>query len=431
MKRILILGAAGRDFHNFNVYYKLNPHYRVVGFTATQIPNITDRIYPKELSGPFHPDGIPIFEEKNLEELIQKYNVDYVVFSYSDVSHEYIMHLASRVNAVGASFILLGTGATMLKSKKKVVAVCATRTGAGKSPLSRKIVTLLRGKGQKVVVIRHPMPYGDLKKQICQRYETLEDLDKYECTIEEREDYEHHIKNNTIVYAGIDYQKILLEAEKEADIILWDGGNNDTSFYKPDLLFVVADALRPDHETKYYPGETNFRMAHVIVINKVSQNKKGADLIRQNAKAMNPKAKIFEVDTILSAEPAVNLKNKKVLIVEDGPTVTHGGMDHGAAFVYAKSKKAKIVDPKKYAVGDIKLAYKKYPHLKLVVPALGYGQKQIKDLEKTINKAKVDYVITGTPIDISRFMKLNKKVVHVVYQIKEKKDSIDKLLTSF
>jgi predicted GTPase len=429
--KVLILGAAGRDFHNFNVLYRDNPEYEIVGFTATQIPDIAGRKYPKELAGSLYSNGISIYDEKDMEKLIKEHKVDEVVLSYSDLKHETVMHLASRANAVGADFRLIGAQRTMIKSKKKVIAVCATRTGCGKSPTSRKIVSLLRDAGKKVVVIRHPMPYGDLKAQTCQRYATLDDMDKNKCTIEEMEEYEHHIRKGCIVYAGVDYQKILNEAEKEADVILWDGGNNDTSFYKPDLLFVIADSLRPNHEKLYYPGETNFRMADVIVINKIAQNPEGAKIVEENARTMNPKAKIIKAFSELSVENEIDLNGKKVLVVEDGPTVTHGEMGIGAAYVYAQQKGAIIIDPKPFATGDIKEAYVKYPQLKLVVPALGYGKKQIKDLEDTLNRAQVDYVITGTPIDISRFMKINKKVLHVIYNTVEKEGSIKDNLKPF
>jgi len=430
VRNVLILGAAGRDFHNFNVFYRNNPAYKVAGFTATQIPFISERKYPKELSGLLYPKGIPIFEEKDLEKLIKKYNIDDVAFSYSDVSHDYVMHLASRAQSAGASFVLLGPNDTMIKSKKKVLAICATRTGAGKSPLTRKVTQILK-KNVKYAVVRHPMPYGDLKKQIAQRFATLDDLDKHECTVEEREEYESHIKNGSVVYAGVDYEKILDFAEWESDLVLWDGGNNDFPFYKPDLLIVVADALRAGHEENYYPGETNFRMADVIVINKVSGSKKGASLIKENAKKMNPKAKIIETDVVLTSDSDVKLKGKKVIAVDDGPTITHGGMAYGAGYVFAKKKKAKLLDPRKHASGTIKKAYEKYPHMLKVLPALGYSEKQLKELEKTINRAKPDVVVTGTPIDIKSIIKIKAPVVHVKYDIKERKGSLEKLLSGF
>ena len=431
VRNVLILGAAGRDFHNFNVYYRNDPRFKVVGFTATQIPFISERKYPKELSGMLYPRGIPIFEEKNLEKLIKKYDIHEVAFSYSDVSHDYVMHLASRAQSAGASFVLLGPKDTMIKSKKKVLAICATRTGAGKSPLTRKVTQILQKKKVKYAVVRHPMPYGDLKKQIAQRFANLGDLDRHDCTVEEREEYESHIKNGSVVYAGVDYEKILDFAEWESKLVLWDGGNNDFPFYKPDLLIVVADALRAGHETEYYPGETNFRMADIIVINKVSGSKKGAKLIRENAKKINPKAKIIETDVVLTSDNPVKLKGKKVIAVDDGPTITHGGMAYGAGYVFAKKKGAKLLDPRKYSSGTIKKAYEKYPHMLKVLPALGYSEKQLKELERTINKANPDVVVTGTPIDIQSVIKIKAPVVHVKYDIKERKGSIEKLVNSF
>jgi len=431
VRNVLILGAAGRDFHNFNVYYRNDPRFKVVGFTATQIPFISERKYPKELSGMLYPRGIPIFEEKDLEKLIKKHDVHEVAFSYSDVSHDYVMHLASRVQSAGASFVLLGPKDTMIKSRKKVLAICATRTGAGKSPLTRKVTKILQEKKVKYAVVRHPMPYGDLKKQIAQRFATLEDLDRHDCTVEEREEYESHIKNGSVVYAGVDYEKILDFAEWESKLVLWDGGNNDFSFYKPDLLIVVADALRAGHETEYYPGETNFRMADVIVINKVSGSRKGTALVRENAKKMNPKAKIIESDVILTTDNPIKLKGKKVIAVDDGPTITHGGMAYGAGYIFAKKKGAKLIDPRKYASGTIKKAYEKYPHMLKVLPALGYSEKQLKELERTINKANPDVVVTGTPIDIKSVIKVKAPVVHVKYDIKERKGNIEKLVNDF
>lgn len=414
----MILGAAGRDFHNFNTYFRDNELYDVVGFTAAQIPDITDRKYPAELAGKLYPGGIPIYEEKDLEKLIKEHKIDEVYFSYSDVSYEHVMHLASRAQSAGSSYVLLGPKDTMLKSSKKVVSICAVRTGCGKSPLTKRITRILKEKGKKFVVIRHPMPYGDLAKQAVQRFETLEDLDKHECTIEEREEYEPHIRNGTIVYAGVDYEAILREAEKEADIILWDGGNNDFSFYKPDLLFVVADALRPGHELGYYPGETNFRSADVIVVNKVSENPEGADKVKINAAKYNPDAKIMKTDLELVADEEIDIKGKKVLVVEDGPTVTHGGMAFGAGYNYAKRAGGEIIDPKPSAVGSLKEIFEKFTHLKEVLPAMGYFGQQLKDLEESINKSGAEVVVAGTPIDIKRVIKPSIPVLHITYNIK-------------
>ncbi len=417
-RRVLILGAAGRDFHNFNTYFRDNENYEVIGFTATQIPDIAGRRYPPGLAGKLYPDGIPIYEEKDLEKLVMEKKIDEVYFSYSDVSHEDVMHLASRAQSAGASYVLLGPKDTMLKSSKRVIAVCAVRTGCGKSPLTKRITGILKDKGKKAVVIRHPMPYGDLSKQAVQRFETLEDLDKHECTIEEREEYEPHIRNGIIVYAGVDYEAILREAEKEADIILWDGGNNDFSFYRPDLLFVVADALRPGHEIGYYPGETNFRMADVLVVNKVSENPEGADRIKINAAKYRPEAKIIETDLELVADEEIDIKGKKVLVVEDGPTVTHGGMAFGAGYNYAKRAGGEIIDPRPHAVGSLKQTFEKFTHLKDVLPAMGYFGQQLKDLEDSINKSGAEVVVAGTPIDLKRVIKPDIPVLHITYNIK-------------
>jgi len=417
-RRVLILGAAGRDFHNYNTYFRDNEQYEVAGFTATQIPDITDRKYPAELAGKLYPEGIPIYDEKELEKLIKEHKIDEVYFSYSDVSHEDVMHLASRAQSAGASYVLLGPKDTMIESSKKVVSICAVRTGCGKSPLTKNITRILKDKGKKFVVIRHPMPYGDLAKQAVQRFETLEDLDKHECTIEEREEYEPHIRNGTIVYAGVDYGAILSEAEKEADIILWDGGNNDFSFYKPDLLFVVADALRPGHELEYYPGETNFRSADVVVVNKVSENPEGADKVKNNASKYLPDAKIIETDLELIADEEVDIKGKKVLVVEDGPTVTHGGMAFGAGYNYAKRNGGEIIDPRPHAAGSLKQTFEKFTHLKDVLPAMGYFGQQLKDLEESINKSGAEVVVAGTPIDLKRIIKPDIPVLHITYNIK-------------
>jgi len=427
-RRVLILGAAGRDFQNFNTYFRDNENYRVMGFTATQIPDITGRKYPPELAGKLYSEGIPIYDEKDLEKLIKEHEIDEVYFSYSDVSDAHVMDLAARAQSAGATYVLLGPNDTMIKSSKKVISVCAVRTGCGKSPLTKRLTKILKEKGKKFVVIRHPMPYGDLAKQAVQRFATLEDLDRHECTIEEREEYEPHIRNGVVVYAGVDYGKILEEAEKEADIIFWDGGNNDFSFYKSDLLFVVADALRPGHELGYYPGETNFRMADVIVINKISENNEGAEFIRKNAEKLNPDAKIIETDLELVADEDIDIKGKKVLVVEDGPTVTHGGMAFGAGYNYAKKNGADIIDPKEHAIGSLKETFEKFPHLKEVLPAMGYFGQQLKDLEESINKSGAEVVVAGTPIDLKRVVKVEIPVLHITYNIKEVKGKIEDLI---
>ena len=418
-RNVLILGAAGRDFHNFNMFYRDNPAYKVVGFTATQIPDIAGRKYPAELAGKPYPEGIPIFEEREMEKLIKEHKVNDVIFAYSDVTHEHVMHLASRAIAAGASFSLLGGKDTMLKSTKKIVSVCAVRTGCGKSPLSKSISSFLKRKNIRFVLVRHPMPYGDLKKQAVQRFASLEDLDRNKCTIEEREDYEPHIKNGVVVFAGVDYEKILRAAEKEADLIIWDGGNNDIPFFRPDLSFVVADALRPGHELLYHPGESNFRMANVIVINKVSASPPGAMIVKAHAKEVNPKAQVIETDMVLTEEEKTDINGKRVIVIEDGPTVTHGGMTIGAGYDYALSHGAHIIEPVGFAVGSIKETYAKYPHLRKVLPAVGYSAKQISDLEETINGSGAELVVSGTPTDIRRVLKPRIPVLHIRYDVKD------------
>ena len=420
-KRVLILGAAGRDFHNFNVFFRNNPNYEVVAFTATQIPDIEGRVYPAELAGELYPNGIPILAEDDMEKIIKEKKVDVVVFAYSDVPHEHVMHLASRAHAAGADFWLLGPDSTMIKSSKPVIAVTAVRTGSGKSQTSRKVFRLLREMGLKVVSIRHPMPYGDLVKQKVQRFASYEDLDKYECTIEEREEYEPYIDMGGVVYAGVDYEAILREAEKEADVIIWDGGNNDFPFYKPDLWIVVADPHRPGHEMKYHPGETNFRAADVIIINKMdTANRDDIQEIFDSIEKANPDAIVIEAASPLFVDHPELIKGKRVLVVEDGPTLTHGEMRYGAGYVAAKRYGAKeIVDPRPYAVGSIVDTYKKYTHLHLILPAMGYGKKQMKELEETINNADVDVVVSGTPIDLNRVVKVNKPIVRVRYELDE------------
>ncbi|AAL80671.1 GTPase [Pyrococcus furiosus DSM 3638] len=420
-RRVVILGAAGRDFHNFNVFFRDNPDYEVVAFTATQIPDIEGRIYPPELAGELYPNGIPILPEDDLEKIIKEHDVDIVVFAYSDVSHEHVMHLASRAHSAGADFWLLGPKSTMLKSSKPVVAVTAVRTGCGKSQTSRKVAQILQEMGFKVVAVRHPMPYGDLRKQVVQRFATFEDLDRYECTIEEREEYEPYLERGMVVYAGVDYEKILREAEKEADIILWDGGNNDFPFFEPDLWIVVTDPHRPGHELTHHPGETNFRSADVIIINKIdTAPPENIQKIRENIEKINPNAIVIEAASPIFVDKPELIKGKRVLVVEDGPTLTHGGMSFGAGYIAAKKFGAKeIVDPRPYAVGSIIETYKKYPHLSNILPAMGYGKKQIKELEETINRADADVVVMGTPVDLRRFMNLNKPAVRVKYELEE------------
>jgi predicted GTPase len=432
--KVIIMGAAGRDFHNFNVYFRNNNAYEVVAFTATQIPGIEGRTYPTELSGPDYPNGIPIHPEDDLPKLVKKYDVDQVIFAYSDVSYEYVMHKASIALASGADFRLMGPKTTMLKAEVPVVSVGAVRTGSGKSQTSRQAAKILKNKGLRVVAIRHPMPYGDLRKQICERFASYEDLDKYECTIEEREEYEPHIDNGIIVYAGVDYEKILREAEKEADVIVWDGGNNDLPFYKPDLHIVVADPHRAGHEIAYHPGETNLRMANVVIVNKVdTANPEKVRQVKENIKMVNPQAIILDAASPITADNPEIIKGKRALAIEDGPTVTHGNMPYGAAAILAQKLGAReIVDPKPYAVGSIKEAYKKYMHLGAILPALGYGGKQIAELKETIDKTPCDVVVIGTPIDLRRVMTINKPTVRVNYELKVLGPvSLEQILTDF
>jgi len=419
--RTLIMGAAGRDFHNFNVFFRDNPDYEVVAFTATQIPDIEGRTYPAELAGRLYPTGIPIHAESELLELVRNLNVEQVVFAYSDVPHEYLMHKASAVLAAGADFRLMGTKSTQLKSSKPVVSVCAVRTGAGKSQTTRRVSLILRDMGFKVAAIRHPMPYGNLVKQAVQRYADYSDLDKHECTIEEREEYEPHLDNGILVYAGVDYEKILRQAEQEVDIILWDGGNNDFSFYVPDLQIVVADPHRPGHELTYHPGETNVNSADVFVINKVdTTDAENVLKVRENLRRTNPKAVIIEAASPLFVEDPAAIQGKRVLVIEDGPTLTHGEMAYGAGYVAARRfGAAEIVDPRPYAVRSIKATYEKYPKTGPILPAMGYGEAQTRDLEATINKADVDMVIIGTPIDLKRVIKINKPAQRVHYELQE------------
>ncbi len=420
-KNVLIMGAAGRDFHNFNVLFRDNEDYNVVAFTATQIPNIDGRIYPHELTGKLYPKGIKIYDEKDLLKLIKDLKVDEVVFSYSDVPFNYVMTKASIVNAAGVSFRLLGTDETMIKSKKPVISIIAVRTGCGKSQTSRKVVKVLKEAGKKVVSIRHPMPYGDLVKQKVQRFGSLADLKKHECTIEEMEEYEPHIAMGSVIYAGVDYGAILAEAEKEADIIIWDGGNNDIPFYKSDLTFTVVDPHRPGHEMTYYPGNTSLRLADAVIINKIVEAKpENIKIVRDNIRIANPKAQVIEGASPIFVEKPELIKGKKVLVVEDGPTLTHGEMEYGAGMVAAWNYgAAEIVDPRPFTVKSITDTYKKYPKIGILLPAMGYGDKQMKDLEETINKTDCDSVVIGTPIDLGRILKINKPSTRVKYELQE------------
>jgi predicted GTPase len=419
--RLLIMGAAGRDFHNFNVKFRDNQDYHVAAFTATQIPDIEGRNYPSELSGSLYPDGIPIFPESDLDQLINELKIDQVVFAYSDVPHTFVMHKASQVMACGADFRLMGSKNTQLKSSKPVISICAVRTGSGKSQTTRKVSLIIKEMGLKTAVVRHPMPYGDLTKQIVQRFEDYSDLDKYDCTIEEREEYEPHLDNGVLVYAGVDYEKILREVENEVDVVLWDGGNNDYPFYVPDLEIVVADPHRPGHELNYFPGELNSRTADVIVINKIDTAPPENILtVRENIRSVNPDAVIIEAASPLFVEDPRAILGKRVLVIEDGPTLTHGGMAFGAGWVAARRfGAAEIVDPRPYAVGSIIETYQNYPNTGEVLPAMGYGKVQIRELEKSINNADVDLVIAATPIDLNRIIKINKPIQRVRYELQE------------
>lgn len=419
--RTLIMGAAGRDFHNFNVFFRDNNDYEVVAFTATQIPNIDGRKYPAALAGSLYPAGIPIYPESDLVKLIKDLKVEQVVFAYSDVPHEVVMHKASTVNAAGADFRLMGLNTTQIKSIKPVVSICAVRTGSGKSQTTRRVADILTKMGYKVAAIRHPMPYGDLVKQKVQRFASYADLDKHECTIEEREEYEPHLDNGVIVYAGVDYEAILRQAEQEVDIVLWDGGNNDFPFYKSDLNIVVADPHRPGHEKSYHPGETNVRMADVFVINKVDTADPNKVIeVRNTLHELNPNAVVIEGASPLFVDDPEAIRGKRVLVIEDGPTLTHGEMAYGAGWVAARRFGAgEIVDPHSFAVGSIHDTYVKYPKVGAILPAMGYGDAMVKDLEKTINKADVDLVISATPIDLTRIIKVNKPMQRVRYELQE------------
>ena len=419
--RILIMGAAGRDFHNFNTVYRDNDKYEVACFTATQIPDIAGRRYPAQLAGRFYPNGIPIHHERELTRLIHDEKIDEVIFAYSDVSHEYVMHKASAVLAAGASFKFIGTAATMLKSSKPVVAICAVRTGSGKSQTTRRVAQILKGMGKKLVAVRHPMPYGDLTKQIVQRFGSFEDLDEHECTIEEREEYEPHLRMGTVVYAGIDYAAILERAQAEADIVLWDGGNNDTPFFKPDLHIVIADPLRPGHETRYHPGETNLRMADVVIINKET-NARPEDIesVRDAIRANNSRADIIDAASPIFVEDPAVIRGRRVLCIEDGPTLTHGEMTIGAGVVAAQRFGAQaIVDPRPFLRGSLVDTFQMYPGIGTLLPAMGYGEKQTRDLEATINATDCDAVVIATPIDLRRLVKLNKPATRVTYELQE------------
>jgi predicted GTPase len=420
-KKTLIMGAAGRDFHNFNTVFRDDDQYEVVAFTATQIPNIEGRKYPKELAGRLYPDGVPIFPESELQHLIEELHVDEVVFSYSDVSFDYVMTKASLVMAAGADFKVLGTNLTMLKSSVPVIAVVAVRTGCGKSQTSRKVCKLLREMGKKVVAVRHPMPYGDLVKQRVQRFQTLDDLAKYRCTVEEMEEYEPHIVTGTIIYAGVDYEAILRQAEREADVIVWDGGNNDMSFYRPDLTITVTDPHRPGHELTYYPGATNLLTADVVIINKVeTAPRENINTLRSNIRDVNPRAQVIEGASPISVEDESLIRGKRVLVVEDGPTLTHGGMAYGAGVIAAQKFGAtEVVDPRPWVVNSIAEVFRQYPAIGTLLPAMGYGDDQIKDLEATINRVDCDTVIIGTPVDLRRVIKIDKPSVRVRYELAE------------
>ncbi len=420
--KIIIMGAAGRDFHNFNVYFRDNEQYRVVAFTATQIPNIDDRRYPAELAGSLYPEGIPIHPEEEVERIIRDEEVHQAVLAYSDVPHEYVMHLASRVNAAGADFRLMGADTTMVPSSKPVVSICAVRTGCGKSQTTRRVVAILQEMGKSVVVIRHPMPYGDLVAQRVQRFATLGDLDKHDCTIEEREEYEPHIVRDVVVYAGVDYEAILRQAEQEADIIVWDGGNNDIALIRPDLEIVVLDPHRPGHELGYYPGETNLRRADVLVINKImTADRVGIEEVRANARATNPAALVVDAASpqFIDGDPS-EIAGKRVLVIEDGPTLTHGEMRYGAGVMAArKFGAAEIVDPRPGAVGSIAETFDKYPHTDMVLPAMGYGEAQVADLEATIKATPCDLVLIATPIDLRRLVSFDLPALRVTYELQE------------
>jgi len=421
VEKVIIMGAAGRDFHNFNVYFRDNERYQVVAFTATQIPDIEGRVYPPELAGELYPDGVPIHTDERLSEMIRKDRVDLVAFSYSDVTHNEVMHKASIVTAAGADFMIIGAPYTMLKSEKKIVSVCAVRTGCGKSQTSREVVRILKKMGKKVVSVRHPMPYGDLTRQIVQRFSTYDDFEKYNCTIEEREEYEPVIDMGAVIYAGIDYEKILREAEKEADIIVWDGGNNDTPFYQPDIHIVVFDPHRAGHETTYHPGETNMLLADIALINKVdSALPENVEKVKDTIRQHNPNASIVLSESAVIAEDPDRIKGKRVLVVEDGPTLTHGEMKYGAGVIAAKRfGAAEIVDPRPYLEGTLKGTFEKYPDIGTVLPAMGYSSQQIRDLENTINRTECDLVLAATPIDLTQLITIEKPLQRILYEYRD------------
>ncbi len=437
-KKVIIIGALGMDFHLFNTVFRDNDEYEVMAFTIAGEQNVgttdeTERRFPPELAGELYPNGIPMVSEELLEEIIQKYNVDEVIFAYSDVSHEEVMHKASRALAAGSNYRLISGRFTQIKANKPVIAVCAVRTGCGKSQVSRAVYRYLKNKGYKVVAIREPMPYGDLIQQNVMRFEKYEDLDKYDCTIEEREEYEPYIRQGLVIYSGVDYEKIIREAEKEADIIIFDGGNNEISFYITDLLFIVVDPLRPGHEKKYHPGEVNARYADVFVINKMNNAKlEDIKVVEENLQELNPNAIRVYTNSVVKAEDPLKLKGKKVVVVEDGPTLTHGGMSIGAAYVAAKNAGAKIVDPRPYLVGSMKEVYEEFPQITEIVPAMGYNDDQIENLEKTLNNVKADIILNGSPIDLTKLIKANKPIVKVTYDIEAtRKPSIEDVLDNF
>ena len=431
IEKVIIMGAAGRDFHNFNIYFRDNPRYKVVAFTATQIPNIEGRLYPPELAGKLYPDGVPIYHEDKLSDLIQEHKIDLVAFSYSDIPHVEVMHKASIAMAKGADFILLGATYTMIRSSKAIVSVCAVRTGCGKSQTTRHVCNIMEKIGKKVVAVRHPMPYGDLRTQVVQRFAKYEDFEKQKCTIEEREEYEPLVAQGTVVYAGVDYGKILKEAEKEADVIVWDGGNNDTPFFYPDVQIVVFDPHRPGHELLYYPGNTNLLMADIAVINKVdSAEPANVEQVRKNIETHNPKAEILLADSAILVDGSDQIRGKRVLVVEDGPTLTHGEMAYGAGIIAAqKFGAASIVDPRPFITGTIRKTYEAYPHIGTLLPAMGYSKEQIRDLEQTVNKTDCDLVLFATPIDLPKLISINKPKLRVRYEYKDHSEpTLEKVL---